>query len=82
MKTLLMQMICDSNGKASPRRMCGIVIILLWLVLCITIIVYDIFTHVELSHTTLNVLDNMGWVGFGLLGISVVEFFKKKSQNE
>ena len=64
----------DSQGKQSLKRHAGIAILSIWLLLSI----YLILRSADFSPNKIMVLNNLGYVGGGLIGLGVFEKLKKK----
>ena len=68
----------DSNGNKSSKRIAGYSLIGIGAAMGIVLFIYAIFKVIADAETASNVYKTFIYSGAGLLGIGVVEFFKKK----
>lgn len=73
-----MDMFKDQAGKLSGKRIAGAVIAGIGLILLIFLGVCAMFTDISDPDTAADAFKSILFVGGGLLGISVVEFFGPK----
>ena len=69
----------DNNGKKSAKRLAGLVCIAIGLEMKIILFHLALFTTIQTSYDKLDNSSNlMFYIGSGLLGWGVTEFFSKK----
>ena len=75
-----MKMLEDQNGNLSSKRVSGFIILMIGLSLLTTGGVLSIFREIKDSEVFLSVCKVLMTTGGGLLGVGVLEFFKKNEE--
>lgn len=68
----------DQSGNKSSKRLWGSVMLGLGLCFSIVLFFYSLYQIAADSSTALNIIEALILSGTSLLGIGVIEFFKKK----
>lgn len=69
----------DSTGNKSSKRLWGSIVLALGITFSSILFFYSLYKIVADANTALDIIQTLITAGFGLLGIGVVEFFKKKN---
>lgn len=68
----------DQSGNKSSKRIWGSIMLSLGLSFCTILFFYSLYKIAADYKTALNIIEALIFSGTGLLGVGVVEFFKKK----
>lgn len=70
----------DSKGKASTKRLFGTIGLSLFFLASIGIAVYSVFTGNDIGPQAAGLVNGIGYVSGGLLGIGVLEGIGQKAE--
>lgn len=71
------KMLQDSNGNTSSKRVMGTIGMVAYLFSSILIVFYSVYSGGEISANAVSMLNGVGIVSGGLLGVGVFEGLKK-----